>query len=134
MDKFIVRLSILVLTSFIAVSLYYAWNGVLISEYDCLFSCSFMSGILLNTLVYSQGNYHCVYMRGLCANLIFTPTITYLDNKYVLFEDAETFLIVLSAAWSLAFITTLILAIKHFRKVRKLKKSRYKEYAVRFRK
>lgn len=108
------RLSILVLTSFIAVSLYYAWNGVLLSEYDCLFSCSLMSGILLNTLVYSQGKYHCVYMRGLCANLIFTPSITFLDSRYFLFEDAEMFLIILSVSWSLCFIITVALAINHF--------------------
>lgn len=130
MDNFIVRLSILVLTSFIAVSLYYAWNGVLISEYDCLLSCSLMSGILLNTLVYSQGKYHCVYMRGLCANLIFTPSITFLDSKYCLFENAETFLIILSVAWSLCFLITIILAIKHFRRARKVKKSRYREYGI----
>lgn len=131
MDNFIVRLSILVLTSFIAVSLYYAWNGVLLSEYDCLFSCSLMSGILLNTLVYSQGKYHCVYMRGLCANLIFTPSITFLDSRYCLFEDAEMFLIILSVAWSLCFIITVALAINHFRRVRKVKKSRYREYGIR---
>lgn len=130
MDNFIVRLSILVLTSFIAVSLYYAWNGVLISEYDCLLSCSLMSGILLNTLVYSQGKYHCVYMRGLCANLIFTPSITFLDSKYCLLENAETFLIILSVAWSLCFLITIILAINHSRRARKVKKSRYKEYVI----
>lgn len=61
-------------------------------------------------------------MRGLSANLIFTPSVTYLDSKYVLFEDAETFLIILSSAWSIAFIVTLILAINHFRKVRTLTK------------
>lgn len=131
MDNFIVRLSILVLTGFIAVSLYYAWDGILLSEYDSLFSCSLMSGVLLNTLVYSQGKYHCVYMRGLCGNLIFTPTINYLDSRYVLFEDAETLLIVLSVTWSISFIVTLTLAINHFRRVRKVRKHRYKEYGVR---
>lgn len=125
MDNFIVRLSILVLTSFIAFSICYAWNGVLISEYDSLFSCSLISGILLNVLVYSQGKYHCVYMRGLSGNLIFTPAINYLDGKYVLFDNAETFLTVLSASWILSFIITTILAINHFTKVRKLKRKQY---------
>lgn len=124
MDKFIVRASILILTIFIAVSLYEAWNGVLISEYDTLFSCSLVSGILLNTLVYSQGNYHCVYMRALCANLVFTPSVNFIDAKFSVFEDAYLFLMILSVSWGLAFLVTIYLAINHFHKVRKLNKQK----------
>lgn len=133
MDKFIVRLSILVLTTFIAVSLYKAWNGVLISEYDTLFSCSLTCGVLLNTLVYSQGKYHCVYMRGLCVNLVFTPSVNFLDMRFGLFEDAYYLLMTLSVSWGLAFLITLVLAINHFRRVRKLnkQKSRFREYEIR---
>ena len=122
MDKFIVRFSILVLTFFIAISLYNAWNGDLISEYDSLFSCSFISGLLINVLVYSQGKYHCVYMRGLSANLLFTPIINFVDGKYLLFNDAYLFLLILSLSWAISFIITFVLSIKHFIRVRKLNK------------
>lgn len=128
MDKVIVRLSIILLTIYMAISLAFAWNGCLLYNCDSLFSCSLVCGVLLNVLVYSQGKYHCVYMRGLCANLIVTPTLNYLDGEYSIFEDAELMLIVLSSMWIISVTSTLILAFRHFYKVQKLKSDKNKLY------
>lgn len=133
MDKFIVRASIIVLTIYMGISFLYAWNGVLLYEYDSLYSCSLVTGILLNALVYSQGKYHCVYMRGLSSNLVLTPTLDYIDCRYCIFENAETMLIVLSSMWVISVITTLILAVRHFIRATKIKnkKHKYEHYEIR---
>lgn len=123
MDKFIIRISIIIFSLFIGISLCFAWNGILISEYDSLFSCSFMSGLILNVLVFSQGKYHCAYMRGLASNLIITPLINFTDSYFLIFEDAYIYVLVLSIIWIFSFITTLFLAIHHFTKVNKIKKA-----------
>lgn len=120
MDKFIVRLTIISMTIYMAISLLYAWNGVLISEYDSVFCCSLSSGVLLNVLVYSQGNYHCVYMRGLSANLVATPLLVFLDGYYNLFEDSDSLIITMSVMWFLGVYSTIVLAVEHFMKVKKL--------------
>lgn len=130
MDKFIVRFSILALNAYIIIVLSYAFNGIDISEYDYIFTDSVLFGIVLTTLVHVQGKYHCKWIRALCYNLIAVPTINFLDYKYNVFGTAENLIITYCSLLLLSIITTIILAINHFRKVKKLKKSRYKEYGI----
>lgn len=134
MDKFIVRISAILSNIYIPIVLYYALNGVDISDYDYIFSSTFLLGFILSVLSHSQGKYHCKWMRALCYNATAVPTLNFVDAKLYIFDDAITYVYVVSIMWSVSVISTLILAINHFRKVRKLKKQRYKEYAVRFRK
>lgn len=45
MDKFIVRITVLLTNIYIPIALLFAVNGIDISNYDYLFSCSFMLGV-----------------------------------------------------------------------------------------
>lgn len=121
MDKFIVRFSILALNLYILVVLIYAFNGIDISEYDYIFTDSVLFGVLLTTLVHVQGKYHCKWMRALCYNLIVTPSANFIDSKYTLFKDAESYIYFACGLMLFTIIATIILAINHFRKVLKLK-------------
>lgn len=134
MDKFIVRFAAIALTVYMIAVTALAFYVVDISEYDYLFTDSFIIGLVLTTLCHTQGKYHCVWMRAMCYNLTIVPLINFFDCKYPIFETAESYVYFIGSCLALTVLSTLILAINHFRKVRKLKKQRYKEYAVRFRK
>lgn len=131
MDRFIVRFSILALNAYMVVVLAYAFNGVDISEYDYLFTDSALFGIVLTTLVHVQGKYHCKWIRALCYNLIAVPIINFIDCQWNIFGTAEMLIITYCGLLLLSVITTIILAINHFRKVRKVLKNRYQEYEFR---
>lgn len=130
MDKFIIRATAILVNAYIPVVMFYAYNGVDISDYDYIFSSSVLLGVILTILSHTQGKYHCKWMRFLCYNSTAVPTIGFIDSKYILFEDAIEFIYVISALWVITILATLILAINHFRRVRKVKKSRYKEYGI----
>lgn len=130
MDKFIVRFAAITLTVYMILVTVFAFDGVDISEYDYIFTDSFIIGLVLTTLCHSQGKYHCVWMRAMCYNLTFVPIINFLDCKYPLFETAEDYVYFIASCLTLTVFSTLVLAINHFRRVRKVKKSRYKEYGI----
>lgn len=129
MNKFIVRITIFYCTLYFLYVLYYVWNGInvfddtykLLLEY-CLF-----------VLAKEHPKYHCRFARFLALNLFATESITYVDNEYCIFENAETMLIVLSSMWVISVITTLILAVRHFIRATKIKnkKHKYEHYEIR---
>lgn len=128
MDKFLVRFSILALNVYMVIATIYAFNGIDISEYDYLFTNSFLFGALLTSLCHAQGRYHCVWMRALCYNLMIMPLLNFIDAKIVLFETIEQCIYTFCTIFAINIIATIILAINHFRRVRKvLNKHRYEE-------
>lgn len=128
MDKFIVRLSAILINIYVPVTFLFAINGIDISVYDYWFSTSIMFGIVLSVLVHSQGKYHCKWMRGLCYNGISVPAAGYLDASCNLFGNNIDFIITLAALWIIGILYTIYESVNHFRKVRKvLKKGRYEE-------
>lgn len=128
MDKFLVRFSILALNAYMVIATIYAFNGIDISEYDYLFTDSFISGALLTSLCHAQGKYHCVWMRALCYNLMIIPSLNFIDAELILFETAEQCIYTFCSIFAISIISTIILAINHFRRVRKvLNKHRYEE-------
>ena len=127
MDKLLVRILPILLNLYIIVVTLFAINGIDVSVYDYWFSPSIMMGILLSVLAHSQGRYHCKWIRALCYNLIFVPAISYIDAIYPLFYSGETFVIALISDVFITIFATIILAINHFRKARKVTKSRYEE-------
>lgn len=128
MDKFIVRFSAISVNLYIPIVLVYAYNGIDISNYDYIFSSSILFGLVLTILSHSQGKYHCKWIRALCYNSAITPTISFIDSQYTLFEDEITYIYLISTLWSVSAIITLILAIRHFYKVQKLKTDKNKSY------
>lgn len=126
MDRFIIRVSAILANVYIPIVLYYALNGIDISVYDYVFSSTFLLGLILSVLAHSQGKYHCKWMRALCYNATAVPTVNFIDAKYCIFDDAMSYVYAISIMWTISVIATLILAINHFRKVRKVNKQRYK--------
>ena len=128
MDKFLVRFSILALNVYMVIATVYAFNGIDISEYDYLFTNSFLFGALLTSLCHAHGRYHCVWMRALCYNLMIMPLLNFIDAEVVLFGTIEQCIYTFCAIFAINILATIILAINHFRLVRKvLKKHKYEE-------
>lgn len=124
MDKFVVRFTILALNAYMIFVFSFALNGVDMSEYDFIFTDSLLFGILLTVLVHVQGKYHCKWIRALCYNLVAVPIINFVDCKYPFFNTVEGYIYFASAIMSISVISTIILAILHFRRVRRIKKIR----------
>lgn len=128
MDKFLVRIIALVVNIYIPISLVFAVNGILITEYDYLFSDTLPLGILLTVLVHTQGRYHCKWIRALCYNSIATPAVCFADAQFSLIESPILFIYIIALLWSLSVITTIVFAISHFVKVRILfSRNRYEK-------
>lgn len=127
MDKFIVRFAILALNVYMIVVIALAYIGTDISICDYLFTNSLLFGIVLTTLCHKQGRYHCVWMRALCYNLIAIPILNFVDAKNPLFETVEVYLYTIAAIVLINVSVTIILAINHFRRVRRIAKRRYEE-------
>lgn len=128
MDKFIVRLSILLLNAYMIISTIFAFNGVDISHFDYLFANSGIAGVLLTTLCHAQRRYHCVWMRMLCYNLIIIPILNFLDSIYTLFNTVEQCIYIFCSVIGTNIIITIILAIAHFCKVQSITKKKYEEH------
>ena len=128
MDRFIVRFSILALNAYMIVVLLFALSGIDISVYDYIFNDSVLFGIVLTVLSHVQGRYHCKWIRALCYDLIAIPLINFADYQYELFNQIEYYFAAMLGVISISIIATMVLAINHFRKVRKvLNKYKYAE-------
>lgn len=124
MNKFIVRFTILFCTAYFLYVMYYAWHGI------SVFNDSYK--VLLEYCLFVQANndkkYNCKYMRFLILALFTSELISVLDMQFDFMPSGMVSLIVIAGIWTLGIITTVILAISHFRKVRKLKNKKKNEY------
>lgn len=130
MNKFVVRFTIFYCAVYFIYVIWNAWCGVNVFSDTYRFLLEYCLFVLAN----EHPKYHCRFARFLALSVFITDTTTYIDGIYNIFPTAESILIPLSVLWATTIIVTIVLAINHFCRVRKLKKSRYKEYAVRFRK
>ena len=131
MDKFIIRISAILINLYLPIGLIFALNGIDISNRDYWFSSTILFGLVLSVLSHSQGKYHCKWIRGLCYNGITVPFVGYIDATYNVFGNAIDFIIAISVVWAIGVLITIVLAVKHFIKVRKITKNRYQEYELR---
>ena len=129
MDKFIVRISTIIFNIYLLITLCEAWQGVALGVYDMIFGYSVMTGVILSVLSFSQGPYHCKWMRSLALNILFTQLFTFVVTRYFVLEDFTICLIILSGSWGLSTILAFYFAISHFVKVQKLKKKKLKQYS-----
>lgn len=128
MDKAIVRISTIIFNIYLLITLCNAWDGVALGIYDMLFGYSAMTGVILSVLAFSQGPYHCKWMKSLALNILFTQVFTFVVTRYFTLEDFTLCLIIISASWGISTILAFYFAISHFVKVQRLKKKRLNQY------
>lgn len=131
MNKFLARIGIILISTYIILVIIFAWNGISLAEYKPFLGHSLIVDCILLFMCYDDEKYFCRYMRYQCYNFIFTDLVYYFDTKYHIFDIPEHQLMALTYSWCIAFVITVVLAVKHFRRVRKVRKHRYKEYGVR---
>lgn len=121
LDILIVRFLPFVLFIQVGVTILRACNGIDDYPFNLLHSNSAIYAIALFLISLSNKKYHCVWNRAMYAFLIFTPTFNYLDAVFGLFQEVDTYFIVIYTTYSLTAFITAYLAIRHFVKITKRK-------------
>lgn len=118
MGKFFVRISIIIVTIYFLISYIVAQLfGINLFEnyYVVIFE------FIVVIYCYSEGKYHCVYMKHCSLGIFMSDTITRLDYAYDFLSVTSHNLIPIFIL-SLSILVSLISAFIHFNKVRKLKR------------
>lgn len=120
MEKVIVRTTIFGLAIYMFIVFYFAWNGILVTFDGYVVLLDYC----LYRLACDEGRYHCKYARAIPINLMFTDTIACLDDTFDIMPTAEIYLFIVSTTWIISIALTVYLGIRHFRKVRRIKKQK----------
>lgn len=118
LDIFVLRFLPIIVFINMGVVTMAAWNGVLLSGNKFFLGNSFIYALALFLISLSNPKYHCVWNRAMYVELMIVPLINFADAKWCIFPDAVLMLAVLSSTWVIAFIATIVLAIRHFVKIR----------------
>lgn len=118
LDIFVVRFIPIVIFVYIAIVFILAWQGYYNTLNEYILGNSFIYALSLFLISLSNPKYHCVWNRAMYAELMIVPLINFADAKWRIFPDAVLMLSVLSSTWVIAFIATIILAVRHFVKIR----------------
>jgi len=98
----------------------FAWNGILVTFDGYVVLLDYC----LYRLACDEGRYHCKYARAIPINLMFTDTIACLDDTFNIMPTAEIYLFIVSTTWIISIALTVYLGIRHFIKVRRIKKQK----------
>lgn len=120
-DIAIVRFLPIIFFITIAILLIFSWNGIVFCAINNIFGNSFIYSLSLFLISLSNPKYHCIWNRAMYVELMIVPLINFADAKWCIFPDAVSMLAVLTSTWMIAFIVTIILAVRHFIKPRKEK-------------
>lgn len=117
MGKFLVRFTIFFCALYFCVVILFAWHGIYV------FNDTYKVILEFCLYIFASENpkYHCRFARFLALNICFTDGLTVIDGYFNLIPNATALLAIISASWVAAVIATIVLAIKHFSKVKQLK-------------
>lgn len=122
MGKFLVRITIVITAVYLIISYCLAqFVGIDILDdwYSVLFECI--------TVVYcfSEGKYHCKYMKYTAISILFSDVLTRVDNEFDFLSVYAHNLIPIGIL-AIGITTSITLAFRHFYKVNKIKRLRKK--------
>ena len=121
MGKFLVRITIVFTALYLVLSYVIAQFigiDILAPYYNVLFE------LCVVIYAFSEGKYHCKYIKYTALAILFADILTYVDNHYdFLTVEAHNLIPVFIIASGI--LTGVVLAIKHYINVRKIKKQRY---------
>ena len=122
MGKFLVRITIVTTAVYLTISYCLAqFVGIDILDdwYSVLFECI--------TVVYcfSEGKYHCKYMKYTAISILFSDVLTRVDNEFDFLSVYAHNLIPIGIL-AIGITTSITLAFRHFYKVNKIKRLRQK--------
>lgn len=124
MDKFIVRITIIITSIFMIISYLSAqlFGIDIFSDWYIV-----MFELCVTIYCYSDGKYHCKYIKHLSLAILSSDVITQLDNCFD-FLSVFTHNIIPIMIFSVCVTITLIKAICHFIKVRRIINGRRNSY------
>ena len=124
MGKFIVRITIIITSIFMIISYLSAqlFGIDIFSDWYIV-----MFELCVTIYCYSDGKYHCKYIKHLSLAILSSETITRLDNCFD-FLSVFTHNIIPIMIFSVCVTITLIKAIRHFIKVRRVINGRRNSY------
>lgn len=125
--KLIVRFTIFLLAIYFISLNAFAWCGIDISTPVYRLPLEYI--LYMNAK--DNPKYNCRYARFLALSIVVTDSFTIIDSYFNIVPNVYAYLAILSAVWMISIITTIILGINHFKKVRNIRKRReYEEYRL----
>lgn len=121
LTKFLVRLTILFTAVYFSVVYALAWFGI--EFFSDIYIVMFEVCVCM--IMSTQGRYQCKYIKHTAWNLTAVDTITRIDGAYDILPVGLV-LIIGATFISLAWIVPFALAIRHYYRVRKIK--RYNDF------
>lgn len=121
MGKFLVRITIVFVALYLVLSYVIAQFigiDILTPYYNVLFE------LCVVIYAFSEGKYHCKYIKYTALAILFSDILTYVDNYYD-FLTVEAHNLIPIFMITAGILTGVALAIKHYINVRKIKKQRY---------
>lgn len=117
MGKFLVRITTIIVSIYLLLCFYFAqFYGVDLLDdwYSVVFE------LIIVVYAYSEGKYHCKYLKHLTLAVFLSDTLTRLDNTFDFLTVTQHNLIPIGII-ACGMLTTTISAIRHFIKVKKNK-------------
>lgn len=121
MGRFLVRITIVFVALYLVLSYAIAQFigiDILTPYYNVLFE------LCVVIYAFSEGKYHCKYIKYTALAILFADILTYADNYYD-FLTVEAHNLIPVFIITSGILTGVVLAIKHYINVRKIKKQRY---------
>ena len=125
-DVLVVRFLPFLLYAIVCIEIINCWLGVDYYPFNLLHSNSAIYSWALFLISLANKKYHCVYNRAMYIFLIIVPIFNYIDGLFVLFENVDAYLWVVSITSILTALITAYLAIRHFVQISKRRMARGK--------
>lgn len=124
MGKFVVRITIVLVSIYFLISFIVAqrYRIDILDDYHTL-----LFELCVVVYCFSEGNYHCKFLKSTTLAILLSDTISRLDNSFnFLSVDAHNYIPIYILALGIG--TSITLALRHFYKVNQLRNKRNKQW------